>query len=241
MLLVLVALSFPLDLELHLAAVDDPYFFQHLHDVESSLQAKLIDGTADFQFVEVKTITGGIHYYDSEYDTKGFRPEAYDAQPSLKQAADQRPLGRQCILQFENLSPNALSIELLNRSLQETIHIALGIQAQSIYRWSTFTEVGDGAAIAVIYPTGSVVLVWDGQLHVDVNLYSSSDQSKATADTFVALFSEKTALNKTLRDDQPRGPGRVVQFQDEIDGYQAETTIGKEEKEEGCINSEMEP
>jgi spermidine synthase len=206
---------------LHIAAVDDRYFFQHLHEVESNVRSHLLDGKTAFQMVEAKSITGGMHYYDSEYDVRLFSPESYDAQPALAQAASQEPLGRQGIFQFEFIggddeTTKMLPIEQLNQALQETILDALGIEAKHIQRWSTFKEVGDGAAVVAIFPGGNLVFVWDGRTHVDLNLYTS-DQSKAVADLFVDTFAKKTFLTKTLRDDQPRGPGRVVQFDYEID------------------------
>ena len=64
---------------------------------------------------------------------------------------------------------------------------------------------------------GSIVLVWDGRHHVDLNLFSY-DESKDLADSFVETFTviSGNKLRVSLRDDQPRGIGRVVSFSSEI-------------------------
>ena len=207
-----------------LAVVDDVLFFQHLKDMEQSLQASLITDSKVFDSIEATTITGGMLYFDSEYDAREFPREAYDAQPSMQQKSEQIPLGRQGIFQFElvnddttSITPSrsTLSIDTLNESLRHTLETSLGVTGASIRQWST-SIVGEGAAIVVIFPNGSLVSIWDGRHHVDVNLYTTSDQSQATADHFVDTFAEMTGLTKTLRDDQPRGPGRVVQFEHEL-------------------------
>jgi hypothetical protein len=211
-------------MSLDIAVVHDPQFFQHLKDVERSLQKVLVEsvdanGSSAFDTVEAKTVAGGMHYYDAEYDVREFPRDAYDPNQALQQASEQVALGRQGIFQFEFLEEENAdvmpSIEALNRALESTIKSVLGVSGASIRRWSTYGDVGDGVAVVVLFPSGSVVLVWDGRKHVDINLYTT-DQSKATSDQFVESFATLTGLAKTLRDDQPRGPGRVVQFQDDL-------------------------
>jgi len=201
-------------MRLDLAAVDDFFFFQHLKEFEQSLQMTLITVAEALESIEATTVTGGMHYYESEYNAREFPRDAYDSKPALRQQSEQVPLGRQSIFQFELIdsSTGSLSIELLEKSLQDTLESVLGIAKASVRRWSTHTGVGEGATIAAVFTTGSAVLVWDGRTHVDINLYNTADQSKEPADQFVDLFAETTGLTKTLRDDQPRGPGRVVEY-----------------------------
>jgi hypothetical protein len=59
------------------------------------------------------------------------------------------------------------------------------------------------------------VLVWDGQKHVDVNLFST-DQSEERANGFGQRFIELSGLSQYLRDDQPRGSGGVMLFDSEV-------------------------
>lgn len=212
--------------EFHMTVVDDRHFFHHLTELESALHLDLVRRKALLETVEATKITGGIHYYDSEYNIRVFPPESYDAQAAHDQAAEQMPLGRQIIVQFEftddvddepSILPSSTvpTILRLNDALQASLLAALRIEQKHFQRWSTFKEVGDGAVTVAIFSNGCIVMVWDGHRHVDVNLFTK-DQRQATADLFVDTFANKASLLKTLRDDQPRGPGRVVQFQDEI-------------------------
>jgi hypothetical protein len=82
---------------------------------------------------------------------------------------------------------------------------------------TVFTEVGDGVVIVSISKEGSAVLVWDGRDHVDVNLFNRVDRQEladAFSNSFVH-FANKN-LKVALRDDYPRGTGRVVNFYRDI-------------------------
>ena len=86
-----------------------------------------------------------------------------------------------------------------------------------------FTNVGSGGVFVALSAKGSAVLVWDGKEHVDVNLFNFNDRQEmadAFASTFIQ-FSEETLL-LALRDDYPRGTGRVVNFKrDSVDDEDA--------------------
>jgi hypothetical protein len=84
-------------------------------------------------------------------------------------------------------------------------------------RFDIFKEVGDGGAAMSVYKEGSAVLVWDGRQQVVVNLFSF-DQEKERADSFVKTLEQLSGntLQVALRDDQPRGIGRVVSFSNDI-------------------------
>lgn len=203
-----------LNIELSVLSVDDRHFFSHLKSLEDQLRESL----PQFE-VEVKTVTGGIHYYDSEYNEREFEPEAYDAQPALAQAAEQKALGRQSIFQFEYMGdededdethdtatmPTMEELRLYLEKTQEQLEIVPT-------RSDTYTDVGDGAVIVSVFAKGGAILVWDGLHHVDINLFTVN-QTREYADSFVDTFAEMSSLQKTLRDEHPRGTGRVVQFE----------------------------
>jgi spermidine synthase len=199
--------------ELGFLSIGDRYFFKHLVALEDLTREKLASvGNYD---AWVKTVTGGILYFDQEFDSRTFEPEAYDAKPAIEQASNQKPLGRQSVFQFEFSQPEDGSLmptfDEISQFLEQT-------QIEVDYaplRFDKFTDVGDGALIVSIFSEGGLVLVWDGQFHVDINLFST-DESQKKADLFVKTFANLSSLQKTLRDDQPRGIGRVVQFQKEF-------------------------
>jgi len=186
-----------------------------LHDLEGKLR-KQLPGMR----VEVTSILGSVIHPESDlvYEKVAFAPEKYDAKPSVEQFRQQLPLGRQTVFQLDSVggdaSPVVLSLDelgvFLERTLQK-VHYSPGIKLDR------FSTVGDGGILVGILRKGSIVLVWDGRHHVDLNLFSY-DESKDLADSFVETFTviSGNKLRVSLRDDQPRGIGRVVSFSSEI-------------------------
>jgi spermidine synthase len=180
--------------------------FLNLHAMESSLSDELVDYT-----VEIKRITGGLHFYDPEYNMKEFPDLAYGRQPATEQGENQLALGRQSIFQFEYFGDDESEMP----SLDKLITVFGATLEKTKYTPSSedkYMEVGDGAVFVSKFSEGSAVLVWDGSKHVDVNLFSS-DQSEERANEFGNKFTELSGLSSYLRDDQPRGTGRVMQFE----------------------------
>ena len=71
----------------------------------------------------------------------------------------------------------------------------------------------DGAVCAGIWETGTAVVSWDGRYGVDLNILSTLEQDELNA--FESDIKGKlTNLGGWLRDVQPRGYGRVVNFND---------------------------
>lgn len=76
---------------------------------------------------------------------------------------------------------------------------------------------GQGSVLVALWSGGSAVILFDGQVHVDINLFTYRE-SKDTHDEFAELFmSQIPMLNIALRDEQPRGYGRVVNFRKDIE------------------------
>ena len=81
-----------------------------------------------------------------------------------------------------------------------------------------YTGVGDGGVVLATSSDSNVILVWDGREHIDINLFmheESSEKSKNFIDSFVK--ETKNKLSVSLRDDQPRGIGGVVNFPSDLD------------------------
>jgi len=78
--------------------------------------------------------------------------------------------------------------------------------------------LGEGYVSAAFWATGIAVALWDGRSHVDVNLFTM-EESIEHADFFEEAFGAATGLHRTLRDQQPRGTGRVVNLSQDASGY----------------------
>ena len=62
-----------------------------------------------------------------------------------------------------------------------------------------------------------MILLGDGRDHVDINLFTYKEDFEF-AETFEKSFVEESTMERTLRDMQPRGTGRVVSFAKDLKG-----------------------
>ena len=75
----------------------------------------------------------------------------------------------------------------------------------------------DGIVCAAIWDAGTAVISWDGRFQVDLNIFSLA--GREAIDVFEKEFREKLpSLGGWLRDTQPRGYGRVVNFKEDMAG-----------------------
>jgi hypothetical protein len=75
-----------------------------------------------------------------------------------------------------------------------------------------FSGIGDGAVVVALWPQGNVVILWDGRDHVDLNGLIYKEDFKFVRDFEKAFLKEVPGMERTLRDTQPRGINRVVNF-----------------------------
>jgi hypothetical protein len=160
------------------------------------------------------------------YEQRTFPMDAYNLTDHNKQMTTQEALGRQTIVQLEPTivediegridkeSTTMVRFDDLYRYLEATVVTTMGYgPIWTTEKYHGLDQLGAlGGAISIIYPQGNVVLVWDGQHHVDINIFSYN-QNKELHDRFIDAFcSWMKFFEVKLRDDQPRGVGRVVSF-----------------------------
>lgn len=78
------------------------------------------------------------------------------------------------------------------------------------------TSSGDGCVMVVFWAQGSAIVVWDGRIHVDVNIITYFESKKMPQDLLLEMRSRLYGSELILHDEQPRGFGRVVNFQKDI-------------------------
>jgi spermidine synthase len=200
-------------MEVGVVSVGDEFIFHNLHIVERKIQQRLGENVD----VDLRKINGGQWKFKEDYEPREFSHEDYDTAPGLQQFHNQKPLGRETIFQFllntEKDGATMPSLGDLTKYLEQTLSKLRFTHTKS----TVFTEVGDGVVIVSISKEGSAVLVWDGRDHVDVNLFNRVDRQEladAFSNSFVH-FANKN-LKVALRDDYPRGTGRVVNFYRDI-------------------------
>merc|ERR1712161_146328 len=80
----------------------------------------------------------------------------------------------------------------------------------------SFDKVGDGCLLVACWSGGNVIL-WDGRQHIDINLFTYAEDFD-TSKKFEGIFTSYIPkLTTKLRDEQPRGTGRVVNFLGDIE------------------------
>jgi hypothetical protein len=78
------------------------------------------------------------------------------------------------------------------------------------------TSAGDGSVLAAFWSGGGFIFMWDGRIHFDMNIFTFHESTKLPEDLALNLKEEIAGLTTILRDEQPRGYGRVVNFQKEM-------------------------
>ena len=184
-----------------------------LADCERRIRDQLSESGA---IIELRNIHGALYQYIHDYNPKEFNQEDYDSRPGRVQYANQAPLARQTIMQFIK---NEDKEEALNLKLNNVLgYVKAGLQG--VGRKTTLIRkypVGDGGVIVALSTTGQVIVVWDGKQHVDVNLFTYN-QGADIPDLFKQAFLDAcdNSLAVGLRDDQPRGIGKVINFLDDM-------------------------
>lgn len=207
--------------------VDDPTAVNSISEMKNRLQKRLPQTDIELTLLE----GGRLHTpTDLLLEERSFRPEDYDYGPNQKQMAEQRPLGRQTLFQLEKSTTDEVSASImpsmdeLISALMETMksmayYDAKKEKSEQLLLFSHDDDVGNGAVVTTVFEQGSLVMVWDGLEHVDINLFCL-DESRELADRFLAHFLQSVdqhhRLERSLRDDQPRGIGRVVNFQNDM-------------------------
>jgi spermidine synthase len=197
--------------ELGIASTGNAKANYALEKLEKKLRERL-PGIA----IELRKIAGGLFQFqtDAMYNPKHFTLSDYDDGTGKAQFAGQKPMGRQTIFQLvkseEEVEDLALNMPHLWQCLKQAM--------ESVKMVPTLTRqypdyVGDGGAILALSAVGNVILVWDGREHVDVNFFTF-DEHIGLPETFMGSFLSHAERKLTvgLRDDQPRGVGRVINF-----------------------------
>ncbi|KAL3935554.1 MAG: hypothetical protein SGBAC_008945, partial [Bacillariaceae sp.] len=199
-------------LELSITASGDPIHMEHISEAVAAQQKKSSIAT-----IEIRNILGGNWrepldpIYAKVNVTFAAVKEDYDHTDATDQWSSQSPLAVQTLLQFSNIVEGTPTI-LKKRDLVTACKEVFGARkGASMTVHADFG--GDGAICAGTWETGTAVIAWDGRYGVDLNLFTTLEQDDLNS--FESDIKERlTNLGGWLRDIQPRGYGRVVNFKD---------------------------
>jgi Spermine/spermidine synthase domain len=191
--------------------IEDPAY--DFEKVERKIQKRLADSGAK---IELRHVHGALYRFINPYNPDEFKQSDYDLAPGNAQYDAQVPLGRQSIMQFVKNENYKKDLVLTVSKLADYVKAALGENDVRISLLRKF-KIGNGGVVLASAVDGNFLIVWDGKEHVDVNIFTFR-QSPELADSFKEAFIAASGkqLNVGLRDDQPRGTGRVVNFLSDI-------------------------
>ena len=167
---------------------------------------------------EIRKVVGGTAYYQPDsIMTKYYHHKDYDQKPSLAQWKSQHQVGHQTVMQLEipKTKDNSLSFEFLKKAVEQSY---LDTMSYSVHDGiTTVSDTGDGCLFVGLWSKGSIVILWDGRAHVDINTYVDGNSDKIAKFFYEELTSRIEYLEMTMKDPFPRGFGRVINFNDDFD------------------------
>mmetsp|Transcript_11912 Transcript_11912/g.17068 ORF Transcript_11912/g.17068 Transcript_11912/m.17068 type:complete len:1236 (+) Transcript_11912:191-3898(+) len=177
---------------------------------------------------EVRNVLGGQAKYLEDWKAAHvYLPEDWNMRDSLDQYMSQQPTGYQTIFQMgidEEEEPESANVfkEAVVEVLSALSNIMKDDDAYSSMSDSSVElfKVGKGCTVSAMWSGGNCIVVWDGDSHVDLNLFTEVE-SEELADEFMKElleFEDLPTMHLMLRDTQPRGYGRVVNFQRDLVG-----------------------
>jgi len=181
--------------------------FKRYKLLEEALSEQLAQNGTEAS-AEIVSITGGLFNYMHDFSPREYLQEDYPLEPANEQWKAQKTLGRKTVVQYDKVVGQEMPDSHGFVRLIDTVLTGFGL-----HQFEVYTDIGDGVVVVSDIKAGSLIAIWDGRDHVDLNIFLHDDTEIEIKD-FLDEFSKitKTTLNMGLRDDFPRGTGRVMNF-----------------------------
>eukprot|EP00522_Entomoneis_paludosa_P009895 CAMPEP_0172455196 /NCGR_PEP_ID=MMETSP1065-20121228/11940_1 /TAXON_ID=265537 /ORGANISM="Amphiprora paludosa, Strain CCMP125" /LENGTH=1595 /DNA_ID=CAMNT_0013207655 /DNA_START=24 /DNA_END=4811 /DNA_ORIENTATION=+ len=191
-------------MELNVFSSGDPLFITHANEIPSKIEQQ-----TNFSG-KVKHVGGVAFTMQEDMDwTQSFVPQDFEQDAPYKQWKSQQPEGLQTIFQFKS------SAELARSQIEELLSAALKkLSIDTVAE--EFADHGDGSLFIASWSEGNVVVLWDGKDNVGLNLFTYEERV-VFANNFSAAFTQTGLLESALRDEMPRGHGRVVNLRKDLE------------------------
>mmetsp|Transcript_1178 Transcript_1178/g.1771 ORF Transcript_1178/g.1771 Transcript_1178/m.1771 type:complete len:611 (-) Transcript_1178:1636-3468(-) len=177
---------------------------------------------------KILNINGGMWHHQKNFlASRLFSPEDYDQTSPLEQWNSQNPLGHQIVFQMEPKPTNVekkSKVALSNTVIRKALEVALLqsplplFEKDDIESIEEYNGAGDGSVLVFLWSGGSIAVLWNGREHVDLNVFVyKGDQVLHSLKLFERNFHKVISTMTTiLRDEHPRGVGRVISYWDDI-------------------------
>jgi len=217
-------------LEMGMTSSGDFRFTQKFVKAVSNLETQFGNGIIG----DVRDLRGGLYlYYEDWKPDPYYLPQDYDQTSPYEQYKSQVPVGFQTLFQLGPPNDNVkgplktITTEQITASVRKAWITAANIEDKEIQLHSYTIGSGFVVSSSVMIPTatntntdaiigGSCVVVFDGNLLLNVNLFTY-DENRDVHANFIDTVMGGTKLEVKLRDVQPRGYGKVVSFRSDLD------------------------
>ena len=158
---------------------------------------------------------------NKEINFKNATFEDYDSSSALAQWHSQQVLGFQNIIRYE--LPFEYKLENLKQMVEEVVHAAIdnALPEKITGTISVETmEIGRGILVLMAWSEGDVVILWDGEKKLNLNMFALDRYARAYAASIAESLNKFVKRNSV--DFFPRGTGRTISFPRDLSEQSAE-------------------
>jgi spermidine synthase/S-adenosylmethionine/arginine decarboxylase-like enzyme len=205
--------------EIYLGDGDKIMSFGLIHEGVSILLQNLIAAERNLRsreevkFAEIRKITTrGAANEQLVFEPETFSWDDYDQRPGLEQFYGQQPIGLQSVSQWSQDTDTRIA--LTYDSIEAAFKTVVGTLRGPVKK--AFHKIGKGAVYIALFDEGQFIATWDGAANISLNIFTydeTTDHESVIATPFVNSLLD---MNLMLRDEQPRGYGRVINTSDRI-------------------------
>jgi hypothetical protein len=161
---------------------------------------------------EVRLVHSGLPAFHEDFVPSLFAlPSDYDQTGAYSQWLSQQVVGLQTV--FQMVGASSLSKDEIKLLLEQALS---KLNISPILAPTSFADLGEGAVVFTSWQNGNAVVFWDGRDNIGINVFTA-EEDVAFAGQLAEQFSTmKSTLVRTLRDQMPRGYGRVVNLLEDI-------------------------
>uniref|UniRef100_A0A7S1C2F9 SET domain-containing protein n=1 Tax=Corethron hystrix TaxID=216773 RepID=A0A7S1C2F9_9STRA len=158
---------------------------------------------------EIKSLLGGQFLTIPGYEFSLVSSLSdYSDKLSLDQWVSQNPLEFHAFFQLEL---EDVTFKLSAKNIIDGIEQALGRFAKV----HEFSNVGDGCMLVTFEQGSRIIIIWDGNEHIDISICALADNDKMAVRFIEKVVEKIPSLKIILKDFQPRGFGMVVNLLNE--------------------------
>jgi spermidine synthase len=110
----------------------------------------------------------------------------------------------------------AINVSLSAAQVKRAIEFAIADADEVAYVETRQVKLGEGQLLLYYWDAGSVFVLWDGRDHVDINLFTYEEDDYFVDEFLENINTQIPRLYLSLRDEQPRGLGRVVTYKRDL-------------------------